>query len=101
MKNFIFEFIDSWTSYNRYKWDRIRKSKELYEKHRIDAKTLFRVDGAGNISISNSPECRCGGKNGFAFDVSWGQYGYVGGVLSKEEAIKLAEHILSNVKKDS
>jgi len=58
----------------------------------------FDVVGAGNIQISKSAEYQCGGKIGFSFGVEWGTHGYTGGVLSQEEAVKLAEHILKTCK---
>jgi len=59
------------------------------------------VVGAGKIEISKSNEVRCGGKTGFSFGVEWGQHGYTGGLLSKEEAIRLAEYILQKCKPKS
>jgi len=47
--------------------------------------------------ISESAQWSCEGKKGFSFGVEWSQYGYSGGVISKEDAIKLAEHILKHV----
>ena len=54
----------------------------------------FEVIGAGKIEISKFDGVQCGGKLGFSFGVEWGRHGYTGGLLSREEAIKLAEHIL-------
>jgi hypothetical protein len=52
------------------------------------------VPGAGDIEISLEPNYTTGGVQGFSFGVSWGEYGYAGGVLSKVEARKLASHIM-------
>jgi len=54
----------------------------------------FDVIGAGQIQISLSDKWSCGGKEGFSFGVEWGTHGIAGGVLAREDAIKLAEHIL-------
>lgn len=54
----------------------------------------FEVVGAGKIEISKFDGVQCGGKLGFSFGVEWGRNEYTGGVLSREEAIRLAEHIL-------
>ena len=54
----------------------------------------FEVIGAGKIEISISSNYCCGGQRGFSFGVEWGRHDYAGGVLSRQEAIKLAEHIL-------
>ncbi len=47
------------------------------------------VPGAGSLKIGVSPHCMCGGRVGFEIGVSWGQYGYSGGVLPRSEAEKL------------
>ena len=57
----------------------------------------FGVAGAGRIEISESANWECGGKIGFSFDVEWGRHEFAGGVLSKDEALKLAEHILKTL----
>lgn len=57
----------------------------------------FEVPGAGFIHISNRIGFTCGNANGFDFGVSWGRHGYVGGVLDRREAIRLAEFILEKV----
>ena len=50
----------------------------------------FKVLGAGGLRISHEPNCETGGEFGFSFDVEWGRYGYVGGVITIEEAEILA-----------
>lgn len=60
----------------------------------------FNVPGAGKIQISTSTTVRTGGVEGFAFGVEWGRYGYAGGVLSKEESVRLANFILRSVNLD-
>lgn len=57
----------------------------------------FEVQGAGFILISDSIGFLCGDANGFDFGVSWGRGGYIGGVLDRKEAIRLAEFILEKV----
>lgn len=52
----------------------------------------FDVLGAGKIRISNDNKWQCS-EMGFSFGVEWGQHGFAGGVISNEEAIKLAKHI--------
>ena len=46
---------------------------------------------------SRSPSALTGNAEGFSFGVEWGSNGYIGGVLDKKEAIKLAIHILKEV----
>ena len=54
----------------------------------------YEVVGAGKLRISKENKSRCGGKVGFSFGVEWGQHGFAGGVISNEEAVRLAKHIL-------
>ena len=65
-----------------------------------ELRTRFDVIGAGQIELGNSPFCRCGGEIGFHFGVSWGKYGFTGGVLAKEEAKKLADFIYAQLEKN-
>lgn len=58
----------------------------------------FRVNGAGKIQITEDCQYSCGGEEGFSFGVEWGIHGFSGGVLPKDEAKKLAEHILNTLK---
>lgn len=60
----------------------------------------FDVPGAGKIQLSYSTSCTTGGVEGFSFGVEWGRHGYAGGVLSKEESIKLANFILRSINLD-
>lgn len=59
-----------------------------------DESVYIEVAGAGQIKISESCGWSCGGKEGFSFGVEWGKHGYAGGVISKEDAIRLAQHIM-------
>lgn len=59
----------------------------------------FEVPGAGYIHISNTLSHSTGNANGFGIGVSWGRHGYMGGVLDRKEAIRLAELILEKVAK--
>lgn len=82
--------------------DNYKKSNEFIkvkEKLSYTPKDLyFNVYGAGKIRISETCSSRCGDKEGFNFGVEWGEYGFAGGVLPKEEAKKLAKHILNSLK---
>ena len=60
----------------------------------------FTIPGAGEIRLSRSTSFRTGGVEGFSFGVEWGENGYSGGVLSKEEGVKLANFILRSVNLD-
>lgn len=58
----------------------------------------FEVKGAGTLRISKSSTWQCGGVEGFSIGVSWGKYDFAGGVISAEEAEKLALHILKTIR---
>lgn len=60
---------------------------------------LFDVQGAGRIEISEQPHSMCGSAVGFSFGVSWGAYGFYGGVIGRDEAKKMAEYMLSEIAK--
>jgi len=60
----------------------------------------FDVPGAGKIQLSYSTSCTTGGVEGFSFGVEWGRHGYTGGVLSKEEGVRLTSFILRSVNLD-
>ncbi len=60
---------------------------------------IFEVIGAGEIAISNDSKAKCGGKKGFHFTFKLsGETTFSGGLLSKKDAEKLANHILANLK---
>jgi hypothetical protein len=54
----------------------------------------FDVKGAGILQFSNSCDIQCGGEVGFHIGTSWGKYRlFGGGVISRKEAKRLADHI--------
>lgn len=55
----------------------------------------FNVNGAGKLRISDTDKWKCGGEYGFSIGVEWGRFGFAGGTMPKEEARKMAKHILS------
>lgn len=57
----------------------------------------YEVIGAGSLRISKTCTWKCGGKTGFGLGVEWGKHGFTGGVISKEEAIIMARHIIRTV----
>lgn len=59
----------------------------------------FNVAGAGTIRMSHEAHSWTGGAIGFSFGVSWGAHKFAGGVLSRSEALKLANHIISECEK--
>lgn len=51
------------------------------------------IGGAGILELSKLPNWQTERITGFHLGVEWGKHGFAGGVLSQEDAIKLAEHI--------
>lgn len=72
---------------------------DTYLKTNPQRSLFFDVSGAGKIEISQSCYDHTGTSFGFSFGVQWGQYGFCGGVLDREEAKRLAEHILNEYQK--
>lgn len=64
------------------------------EQSEIEGKTYFDVAGGGYIYLTNHAEYYCGNAEGFGIGVTWGRNGEAGGVIDKEDAIRLANHIL-------
>lgn len=61
----------------------------------------FKVESAGEIEIGHGIHSMTGMAVGFHFGVSWGRYGYAGGVLGRSEAKRLAEYILEQLNKET
>lgn len=72
-------------------------TEEELEKFNEETYEYFDVPGAGKIQIAKDPTWTTGGAKGFTFGVEWGGNGYIGGVLDKKEAVRLARHILRAV----
>lgn len=103
MKKVLFDFIlgrkkPNWfsRSLNRYSGN-IQTVKNETHKNilRDQSYHFYDCPGAGLLAIGDLPQASCGGKEGFSISAEWGEYGYIGGVLPKEEAKKLADHIYS------
>lgn len=62
-----------------------------------DGSVLFEIIGAGFLEISEYCNAQCEGAKGFSIAVSWGKYGYAGGLLPIEAAKELAELILKSI----
>ena len=60
----------------------------------------FEVNGAGQIILGGNANTICGTQAGFHFGVTWGRHGEVGGMISREEAKRMAEFILEELNKD-
>lgn len=61
----------------------------------------FNVEAAGEIEIGSGIHSMTGRAVGFHFGVSWGRYGYAGGILGRSEAKRLAEYILEQLNKEN
>jgi hypothetical protein len=67
---------------------------KFIKDHISEEDATFNVVGAGTIKLGGNASCACGGRVGFHFGVSWSKHGAdCGGVLSREEAKKLADRI--------
>ena len=75
----------------------INKAILIGQSKKDEDSTYIPVLAAGDIQISNSANWRTMGVYGFSFGVEWGKFGYGGGVLSRENARTLAEHILTTL----
>lgn len=67
----------------------------------MDSDINIEVVGAGVLRVSKYDGCRCGGVIGYSIGVEWGSHGFAGGVMSREDAIKLALHILKTSAMDN
>ena len=65
-----------------------KKEKYLY----------FEVPGAGKIQISDHCHCLISSAVGFSFGVEWTKHKYVGGVLGRDEALRMANYIIETCK---
>ena len=72
-------------------------TEEEIKKFNEENYEYFDVPGAGKIQIAKDPTWTTGGAEGFAFGVEWGKHSYIGGVIDKKEAVRLARHILRSV----
>lgn len=65
----------------------------------LEHEVRLRVTGAGELIFGKSINAFCGNSVGFHVGVTWGDHGEAGGVISREEAKKLANHILDALNK--
>lgn len=93
----------NWLSERYAKWY-YKFMNELTEEQRMYSfrkdNEYFEVKGAGDIRISQSVEDKCDTAVGFSFDVEWGRNGFVGGVIDKIEAKRMAEYILNRIENE-
>lgn len=89
----------NWLSkrFSRYQSDVIDKFNDKYVQNTIHESEFFECRGAGNLEFGTNPHCRCGNAVGFHIGVSWGRYGYGGGVIGRDNAKRLAELILQKI----
>jgi hypothetical protein len=55
--------------------------------------STFKVNGAGEIKMGNLLST-CKNQLGIHIGVSWGKHGFIGGSIPKDEALKMALHII-------
>jgi hypothetical protein len=99
--HFIFNLIEpkrkvTWLSSNFYRWRLYRRKNDAknYRKYNNIPSKYFDVSGAGDICISESCHHHTGQVVGFSFGVEWSSNPFFGGVLGRDEAVKMAEFIL-------
>ena len=73
--------------------DTISKLPDYYK----DEYAAFPVAGSGLLLFSNKPLSSCGKARGFSVHDSGSKYGLCGGVMDKEDAKRLAYHILNSL----
>lgn len=79
----------------------IENRNEEYLQNPPSDVEIIRVAGAGQISISKEIGHSTGGAFGFGFGVSWSRHGIqCGGVLGKDEAMRLALIIIEACKNE-
>lgn len=85
----------NWLSirYSRYKTSLQDERNKDYMSKTDDL--LFECPGAGHLAISHEATHMTGNAHGFGIGVSWGRYGFCGGVIGRSEARRLALHILN------
>jgi hypothetical protein len=85
----------TWLSAQFSMW-RNEKRRQLLLRQEAHMKDdiLFNCPGAGKLAISKHADHGTGENHGFGIGVSWGNSGYVGGVIGREEAKRLANHLL-------
>ena len=86
----------TWLSVRYHRWERSRmeKKNQNYIKNNNVQSLYFKVNGAGDICMSERCNHLAGCGLGFSFDVEWGRHGFVGGVIGIDEAKRMAEFIL-------
>lgn len=90
---------NNWLSvqFARWKYGNLETRNVMFEQN-VKGLRFFEAAGAGKISLSESAHHHCGGVVGFQVGVSWSEDGYLGGVLGRSEAKKMAEFILEKCK---
>ena len=54
---------------------------------------VFEITGAGFIAFGSNTNHQCGKSIGCAFDNSWNEWGYSGGVMDRKEMERLRDHL--------
>jgi hypothetical protein len=97
--HFVFNLIEpknkvTWLSSSFFRW-RLDKQMEYVKNNRDTIKNeYFDVPGAGDIRLSESCHHSTGKVVGFGFGVEWSDTPFIGGVLGRDEAKRLATFII-------
>ena len=96
-------YSTNWLSIKYNTWLSTRQKMEniQFRQNLSEPRIFFNVGGAGDICISESLNHKTANSYGFSFSVEWGRYGFIGGVIDKDEAKRMAEFILSNLNIDN
>lgn len=104
--NLFFDIISgerkiNWLSikFSRYQEKKRAKEATQFIDDNIKDYVFFYVSGAGHLAFSKNSHHICEQQVGFHFGVSWGNYPFMGGVLGRDEAKKMADFILENISK--
>jgi len=104
MLKLIFRLISgyknpNWFSRKFWKYYYAERNRREFEFPRQEEFRYYDVTGGGKLALSKSADFLCGDKVGFSIGVSWTMHPYIGGVLSRAQAKKLAEYILEQLSK--
>lgn len=87
-------------AFNRWQSNERKRMILLQKSNRQSHSYSHIKTSSGDIRISNDHNYGSGNINGFDFSVEWGEFGFLGGILSEEDSLKLASHILTRLNYD-
>jgi hypothetical protein len=105
--NFIFNLIDpincktNWFSIRFHRWgsENIKNSNKIFKSQTFEEFKYFNVRGAGELAIGRNYGNQYNDAR-ISIGAEWGDYGFIGGWMEKDEAVKMAEFILKECSRD-